>query len=64
MTILLENIESKVLRLEQENAELKRIISEQAKILTVSFCVIFFCFGIGGTIIFGLLRRAFHQQIT
>ncbi|MDR0336255.1 MAG: hypothetical protein LBI18_04110 [Planctomycetaceae bacterium] len=64
MTILLESIESKVLRLEQENAELKRIISEQAKILTVSFRVIFFCFGIGVTIIFGLLRRAFHQQIT
>jgi hypothetical protein len=45
MKILLESIESKVLRLERENAERRRIISEQAKI------------------IFGLLRRAFHQQI-
>jgi predicted RNase H-like nuclease (RuvC/YqgF family) len=31
MTILLESIESKVLRLERENAELRCIISEQAR---------------------------------
>jgi transposase len=31
MTILLESIESKVLRLENENAELRRIISEQSR---------------------------------
>ncbi|MDR0335688.1 MAG: hypothetical protein LBI18_01210 [Planctomycetaceae bacterium] len=33
MRNLLESIESEVLRLERENAELRRIISEQAQII-------------------------------
>jgi hypothetical protein len=38
MPILLESIESKVLRLEAENAELRRIISEQVHIISERAC--------------------------